>query len=179
MKYAIELYFDKKSEEKVYSLANKIADAKISTKYLDWRTRPHITLACYNDVDEERCISKLKAFAENHQKMPAGLASVGMFVDTKTIYLAPIMTSIMYQFQRELHETLSDFDTQGHEWYIPNRWVPHCAIALTKEDTDEAFFKASDLVLHQFEKIFGEFTAIGLVKISFPVEEVFTIELNC
>lgn len=178
MKYAIELYFDKKAEEKVYSLANKIADAQISTKYLDWKTRPHITLACFNDVDEKLCISKLQEFAQNHQKMLAGLASVGMFVDTKTIYLAPIMTSDMYQFQRELHEDLCDFDTQGHEWYIPNRWVPHCAIALTKEDEEEAFFKASNLVLHQFEKIFGEFTAIGLVKISFPVEEVFTIELN-
>ncbi len=178
MKYAIELYFDKNVEDKVYSLANKIADAHISTKYLDWKTRPHITLACFNDVDEEQCISKLKTFAGNHQKMLAGLASVGMFVDTKTIYLAPIMTSDMYQFQRELHEYLCDFDTQGHEWYTPNRWVPHCAIALTKEDEEDAFFKASDLVLHQFEKIFGEFSAIGLVKISFPVEEVFTIELN-
>ncbi len=178
MKYAIELYFDKKSEDKVYTLANQIASAQISTKYLDWKTRPHITLACFNDVDEELCISKLKVFAQNHQRLPAGLASVGMFVDTKTIYLTPVMTSSMYQFQRELHEALSEFDTRGHEWYTPNRWVPHCAIALTKEDKDEAFFKASDLVLHQFEKIFGEFTAIGLVKISFPVEEIFAIELN-
>ncbi len=178
MKYAIELYFDTNAEEKIYSLANKIADAQISTKYLEWKTRPHITLACYNDVDEEQCIIKLKAFAKKHQKMLAGLASVGMFVDTKTIYLAPIMTNDMYQFQRELHETLCDFDAQGHEWYTPSRWVPHCAIALTKEDEEDAFFKASDLVLHQFEKIFGEFAAIGLVKISFPVEEIFTIELN-
>ncbi len=178
MKYAIELYFDKKSEEKVSSLANKIADAKISTKYLDWKTRPHITLACFNDVDVERCISKLKAFAEKYQRMPVELASVGMFVDTQTIYLVPVMTSSMYQFQRELHEALSEFDTRGHEWYTPNRWVPHCAIALTKEDECETFFKASDLVLRQFEKIFGEFTAIGLVRISFPVEEIFTTELN-
>ncbi len=178
MKYAIELYFDRKMEEAVYSLSNKIADAQISTKYLEWKTRPHITLECLNDVDEERCISKLKAFAQKHTKMHAGLASVGMFVDTKTLYLAPIMTSDMYQFQKELHETLCDFDTRGHEWYTPNRWVPHCTIALTKEDDKNAFFKASNLVLHQFEKIFGTFTAIGLVKISFPVEEIFTVELN-
>ncbi len=178
MQYAIELYFDKKSEEKVYLLANKIADAQISTKYLDWKTRPHLTLACFNDVDEEQCISKLKAFAQNHQKMIAALGSVGMFVDTKTIFLSPVMTSNMYQFQRELHEDLCDFDTRGYEWYTPNRWVPHCTIALTKEDDEEAFFKASNLVLHKFEQIFGKFTAIGLVKISFPVEEIFTIELN-
>ncbi len=178
MKYAIELYFDERSEERIRSLANKIAEAQISAKYLEWKTRPHITLACFNDVDEELCIAKLKAFAQNRQRMPACLASVGMFTDTKTVYLAPIMTSGMYQFQMELYEELCEFDTKGHEWYAPNRWAPHCAIALTKEDEEEAFFKASDLALRQFEKIFGEFTAIGLVKISFPVEEVFTVELK-
>ncbi len=178
MKYAIELYFDPKIEEKIYVLANKIADNGISTKYLEWKTRPHITLACFNDVDEEQCINKLIVFAQSHKKQLAGLASVGMFVDTKTIYLAPIMTSSMYQFQKELYDFFSEFDTKGHEWYMPNRWVPHCAIALTKDDKEDAFFKASDLVLHQFEKMFGEFTSIGLVKISFPVEEVFTAELN-
>ncbi len=178
MKYAVELYFDKEIEEKIYLLANQIADAGISTKYLEWKTRPHITLACFNDVDEEQCINKLNVFAQSHKKQLAGLASVGMFVDTKTIYLAPIMTSSMYQFQKELHDFFSEFDTTGHEWYMPNRWAPHCAIALTKDDKEDAFFKASDLVLHQFEKMFGEFTSIGLVKISFPVEEVFTAELN-
>ncbi len=177
MKYAIELYLDKSTEEKVYSLAGKIADAKISTKYLEWKTRPHITLACFNDVDEEQCMRKLTAFAQNHKKMFVTLASVGMFVDTKTIFLSPVMTSSMYQFQKELHEALCGFDTQGHEWYLPNRWVPHCAIALTKEDDEEAFFKASDLILRQFEKMVGAFTSIGLVRITLPVEEAFTIEL--
>ena len=28
------------------------------------------------------------------------------------------------------------------------------------------------------EKIYGEFTSIGLVKITFPVEEIFTINLS-
>ena len=40
------------------------------------------------------------------------------------------------------------------------------------------FFKASDLLLREFKKMKGEFIAIGLVKITFPVEEIFTIDLN-
>ena len=32
--------------------------------------------------------------------------------------------------------------------------------------------------LYEFQKISGEFVAIGLVKISFPVEEIFTVELR-
>ncbi len=121
MKYAIELYFDKKIEEQIYLLANQIADAGISTKYLEWKTRPHITLACFNDVDEEQCINKINVFAQNHKKQLAGLASVGMFVDTRTIYLAPIMTNSLYEFQKELYDYFCGFDTKGHEWYMPNR----------------------------------------------------------
>ena len=59
----------------------------------------------------------------------------------------------------------------------PDRWVPHCTIALTKDDPEDEFFKASDLVLHEFEKMAGEFTSLGIVKVSFPVEEIMTIEL--
>lgn len=40
------------------------------------------------------------------------------------------------------------------------------------------FYHASDLILHEFEKINGEFVSIGLVKITFPVEEIYTIQLD-
>ena len=53
MQYAIELFFDKETEASLFGLAKKVADANLSTKYLEWKTRPHVTLACFNDVDEE------------------------------------------------------------------------------------------------------------------------------
>lgn len=104
--------------------------------------------------------------------------SVGMFTDTKTIFLSPIMTKNMYQFQSELHEYMKDFDTTGWEWYCPERRVPHCTVALTGEDADGAFYKASDLVLHEFKKLSGKYIAIGLVKVTFPVEEIYTVNLS-
>lgn len=178
MQYAIELYYDKETESKLFDLAEKIAEAKISTRFLEWKTRPHLTLACFNDIDEADCIEKLKAFAQGHAVMPAYIGSVGMFNDTKTIFVSPVMNAGMYQFQRELYECLKGFDTNGWEWYLPDGWVPHCTIALTKDDEDEAFFRASDLVLREFGKMCGEFAEIGLVKVTFPVEEIFTAELS-
>jgi hypothetical protein len=35
-----------------------------------------------------------------------------------------------------------------------------------------------DLVLRDFKKLSGEYTSIGLVKISFPVEEIYTVDLQ-
>lgn len=177
MQYAVELYFDNEMEKKLSNLAQLVADTKISTKFLEWKTRPHLTLACFNDVDEQKCIEKLTQFVQLNRQLPAYIGSIGMFTDTKTIFASPIMNDSMYQFQRELCEHLKDFDTRGYEWYHPNRWVPHCTLALTKEDNDEAFYKASDLILHEFKKMSGKFVSIGLVKITFPVEEIYTVNL--
>ena len=178
MQYAIELYYDKKTEQKLYHLAKRVADEKLSSKFLEWKTRPHLTLACFNDVEEEECIKKLMEFAQSHRQLPVHIGSVGMFNDTKTIFVSPVMNSSMYQFQRELHEYLNDFDNKGWEWYSPDQWVPHCTVALTGEDDDSAFYHVSDLILHEFEKISGELVSIGLVKITFPVEEIYTIQLD-
>ena len=48
----------------------------------------------------------------------------------------------------------------------------------TGEDGEDAFYKASDLLLHEFRKMSSEFVSVGLVKITFPVEEIFTVELS-
>lgn len=177
MQYAIELYFDKELEKKLFDLAQSVADKKLSTKFLEWKTRPHLTLACFNDINETKCTEQLKEFAKKHKAMPAYIGSVGMFNDTKTIFASPIMTKSMYQFQAELHECFKEYDATGWEWYCPDRWVPHCTLALTKEDEDDVFYKASDLILHEFKKISGKFIAIGLVKVTFPVNEIITAEL--
>lgn len=77
-----------------------------------------------------------------------------------------------------MHEYLKNFDTTGWEWYYPNRWMPHCTLALAKEDKEEVLYKAGDLILHEFKKLAGEFVSIGLVKISFPVNQIYTVELG-
>lgn len=178
MQYAVELYYDITTEKRLFDMAQKVADEKISTKFLAYKTRPHLTLACFHDVDEESCIKKLKEFAKSHRIMPAHISSIGMFKDTKTIFVSPIMNSDMYRFQRELFDKLKDYDTKGYEWYLPDRWVPHCTLALTAEDGEEAFYQASHLLLHEFEKMTGQFVAIGLVKITLPVEEISTVNLK-
>jgi len=178
MRYAVELFFDEEMEQRILTYAKRIAEEKLSTKYLEWTPRPHMSLACFNDVDEEKATELLKSFAQTHQPLPAYIGSVGMFTDTKTIFLSPIMTAPMYQVQKELHECMNEFDTKGQEWYLPNRWVPHIGVALMSEDEPEAYFKACDLVLREFHKHSGTFAKISLVKVTFPVEEICTFNLG-
>lgn len=178
MQYALELYFDRESEENLCRIIQEIADQNLSTKFLDWKTRPHVTLACFNDVDEKACIRMISTFAKEHKQIPASLDSVGMFNDTKTIFAAPTMNKALFDLQKELHSFMSVFDTTGWEWYCPDEWVPHCTLALTGEDDEEIFYRAAELVLRRFRKVKGLYTAIGLVKITFPVTEMFKAELS-
>lgn len=100
MKYAIELYFDGETEEKLSRLIRRVADENISAKFSEWNTRPHLTLACCNDVDERKCKEQLKAFALKQKPIPAQIASVGMFPDTRTVFVSPIVTGKTVEFGR-------------------------------------------------------------------------------
>lgn len=178
MQYAIELFFNEEMEKSLFRYAERIAEEKLSTKYLEWKTRPHISLACFNDIDEKECMERLQQFAREQSALPAHIGSVGMFTDTKTIFASPIMTSSMYELQRKVHAAFSDCDTKGQEWYLPDRWVPHCGLAMMGEDAEEDFYRACDLVLREFKKANGLFSSIGLVRVTFPVEEIFVAELT-
>ena len=171
MIYAIEMYFDKATEEKIMDIARKVADAGISTKYLEWKTRPHITLGVFNDIDEKRCTELLERFAAKHKPIKAHLHSVASWSDTKVIYLNPGMTRWLYDLHDEVYELMQEFDTRGWEQYMPKNWVAHCTVALTSEDGEEAFYKANDLILREFTKTDGMYSSVGLVRITFPVEE--------
>lgn len=113
MIYAIEMYFDKATEEKIMDIARKVADAGISTKYLEWKTRPHITLGVFNDIDEKRCTELLERFAAKHKPIKAHLHSVASWSDTKVIYLNPGMTRWLYDLHDEVYELMQEFDTRG------------------------------------------------------------------
>ena len=178
MIYAIEMYFDKETEEKIMSLAHKIADAGLSTKFLEWKTRAHVTLAVFDDIDEDRCAELLEKFAKEHKALPAFFDSVGMFCDTKTVFLSPRMTRSMHDLHSELHALMKEFEDAAWEWHKPDGWVPHCTVSLNSEDEENVFYEVSDFVLREFKKIEGVYTSVGLVKITFPVKELATFDFG-
>ena len=55
------------------------------------------------------------------------------------------------------------------------RWTEEIPVV---EDAEDAFYRASDLILRAFQKMRGRFVAVGLVKVSFPVQEIRTFSLG-
>lgn len=137
-----------------------------------------MTLEVFDDIDEDRCAKLLEKFANEHKAFPAFFDSVGMFNDTKVVFLSPRMTRSMYDLRSELHALMKGFEAAAWAWYKPDCWVPHCTVALTSKDAENIFYEASDLVLHEFKKLEGVYTSVGLVKITFPVEELKTFDFR-
>jgi len=179
MKYAIELYFDKETEEKILKLAKGIARAGISEKYLEWKTRPHITIAIFNDIDIEKCDKLLKEIAKDTKSFSALLSSIGVFNNTRTVYLAPVVCNELIDLHKNIHETFAFCDHSGWEYYTAGQWVPHCAVMLGSKDKESALVEATKYVIENYE-VFpnSRYEEIGFVEVVMPVKEIKPHNLN-
>lgn len=179
MKYAIELYFDKDTEEKIIKLAEGIAKEGISKKYLEWKTRPHITIAILNDIDIEKCDQILKKIAKETKHFKALLSSIGVFNNTKTVYLAPVVCDELISLHKRVHKAFDFCDHSGWEYYTAGQWVPHCAVMLGSEGEKSALIEATRYVIENYQVIENSrYEEIGFVEITMPVKELKVHKLN-
>jgi len=171
MRYAIELYFDKETEEKIMNLANGIAEKGISKRYLEWQTRPHITLGIFNDIDIEKCDKLLEEIAGQVKSFPAYLSSIGVFNNTKCVFLSPVITNELLELHNKIHNTFKFCDHKGSEYYLPGRWVPHCAVMLGDAGDDITLYEAVKYVIDNYEVLNGSFCEMSFVEVTMPVKE--------
>lgn len=170
MRYAVEMYFDKESENKIWKYIEKIKDSGLGKRYYDWGVKPHVSLGIFNDIDEDRADEVLEEFAKSHKVIPAYLGSVGIFPDSGAIYLAPIVREDLINLNKDLLDAMKELDPNPERWYSPGVWIPHCAVALELDRDNLA--KAADIVIHDFEKLAGEFVSFGFVKVLEPSVEM-------
>lgn len=160
--YAIILKFDKKSENQIQKLINKINE-KLSTNY---STPPHITLGVFQTDDLSRYASNFDDYAKELINGQVTFASIGQFVP-KVIYLAPIMNEVLlhnHDVVRKMiySSDLTDENPQNHEYYLKNQWQPHCTLAM---DLDEKkLITAIKIILKYFKPITAKIKSVLLVE---------------
>lgn len=171
MRYAIELNFDKLTEEKIMNLPNGIAEKGISKSYLEWQTRPHITLGIFNDIDIEKCDKLLEEIAGKVKSFPAHLSSIGVFNNSKCVFVSPVVTNELLELHNKIHHTFKFCDHTGAEYYLPGSWVPHCAVMLGEPDDDTSLYEAAKYVIDNYEILQGTFCEVSFVEVTMPVKE--------
>ena len=135
MPYAIVLYFDKSSENKIQEIWDTLADAGITNEFQALNIRPHITLAIYDELHCQPCDNKLARFANQANHLHMTFSHIGAFLQPeKVIFLSPTPTKALINFQASVHKHIVEDTHNPWEMYLPDKWVPHCTLALNLKE---------------------------------------------
>lgn len=114
-------------------------------------------------MDIENARSRIDALAAHQPPIECLFSSLGIFPGPPAVvFVAPVVTGELLEFNRRCHMVLSDCATGPWEHYLPGHWVPHCTLAqdLPPERAAEAIEQCGRLVL-PFRAMLAE---IGIVE---------------
>ncbi|MCK5155751.1 MAG: 2'-5' RNA ligase family protein [Spirochaetales bacterium] len=162
MGFAFEMFFDSKSEEKITSIWEKLIARNLPSFMLENNCKPHISLSVYNNLGIETAKKNLFKFCSEHNCFNLFLGFIGTFVSNENvIFIAPSMTENLINIHKDFHAKFSYLQDSGWDYYLPNKWQPHCTMAI--EISKEQYINSFNTIRENFNPIEITVEAIGLV----------------
>jgi len=128
--YAVELYFDRDTEERIGRLWDVYKERDFTSLLPAIGSRPHISLAVFTDVILETLNDVVVEVAQSAAPLELGLAAVAGFPGNEgVLFLAPTVSRELVTLHEALHHRLQESGLRANPYYLPGRWVPHCTIA--------------------------------------------------
>jgi 2'-5' RNA ligase len=175
--YGIMAYFDRGTEEKINELRDGMKNAGIT----DYGMRPHVTIATHNDLEVVVFNKEMEKYFMNQSAIDQFFPSIGMFLNSGTLYAAPTKNKVLTDFHERYHAHFKQL-VDPESLYAPSKWVPHCTIAshLSHEKLVEAF----DWSVRNLSPFSARLESISLQELEFEadvctdVKEIFTMDLK-
>lgn len=137
MGYSIELYFDERFESRVTELWKRLASFGVPSIMQTIGSKPHISLAVLDSVDEEGVSGLIETFASRLSPFDVGFPAYGLIPGpTHTVFLAPIVNAALIDVQKALCQQLRSFGFQPRTCYEPGHWLPHCSVSKELSPSD-------------------------------------------
>lgn len=136
--WAIEVNLDPEADAQVRSIWRSLDARGVQslgsvpgTEY-----RPHLSLAVFKDLSDATAVSDALAPAlSTCQGMPLSLASLGFFVGPESVaFLGVTPTERLLTMHRQVHHVLHGLTTDSWQLYEPEKFVPHCTLAMGVDD---------------------------------------------
>lgn len=140
--YAFVGYLDYEVEAKFNKIWSDLSENKITQYGVENKgKKPHITIADYSNLNENKFIELLNKFYEDKPKLDISLDIIGTFINTGTLFIAPTLTSELLDFHRGHHNYFKSYDEEKNSLYSVDNWSPHCTVAsrLNEENMLQAF----------------------------------------
>ena len=130
MPYAVELFFDQRTDTAVRSLWQWLADEGIATYMASSGSVPHVSLGVFDEADEERLTGVIRQLAATSPPLSLAFNEIEGFVSTGVLFLAPETSPELQSLHDRFCELLGpDLDTMW-SLYKSDSWVPHCTLAM-------------------------------------------------
>ncbi len=177
MPFAFELFLDSVTEQLIREVWRRYAELGISSYLAESDSRPHVTMAVFDELTIEECQVLLNDFVARKRLITLEMSHLGLFYSAKNVvYLGPTVTEELLQLHRDFHRIFERF--MEHEWdcYRRGRWVPHCTLGveIPKERLPEAVAAAMELIPLPLTCRVGE---VGLIEFS-PVRHLCSCKLG-
>lgn len=172
MEYAVELYFDKVSEEIIKSMWKVLYDKGISEFMYESNSKPHISLAVYNDKlnNFEAFINKVRTLSEDIKSFELNLSNIGMFnTDEGVVFLSPKVTRDLLDIHEKFHDSMKDFSEYEWGYYQPDQWIPHCTMGI--DLNQDKLLECIEVISSIFKPIKITVEKIGIIKFK-PIQYI-------
>jgi len=173
--YAIVLYFDDTANKIIGNMIERTAALSGNSYMLDINIPPHVTLGCFFCGEQSDLLEKIESFAKNVTPFEVTFNSIGAF-EPYVLFVSPVKDEYLTQLNSLLHELLlNSYEPAENANYLPDRWMPHCSLAVRLNE--EQFSKAKAIENETIFPFTTQVTKITLVKCN-PYNEVATWKIN-
>ena len=136
MTYAVELCFDRRTENAIKRLYNSLKRQRINSTMSDEKVRPHITLALFDCHRADELKSALGNFATKTRRFSLRLGHIGLFSKTGVVFLAPIVTPELLTAHHTCLGALRQLVRNVWPYYEEGKLVFHCTMGLGMKRAD-------------------------------------------
>lgn len=125
--YVLVGHFDKKTEESIIKLWEKLNDDGISDYGLVYNNRrPHVTLIDLREDSIDEIIYQMDSISS--EAIVLSISQIATFINSQTLFYGIELNSELKNFHEQLVNQLKSFVIE-ESYYLPYRWVPHTTIA--------------------------------------------------
>lgn len=139
MGYSVSLWLDEGAEARVRQVWQGLAEAGVGT-FTGGTIRPHVTLAHALELEVDPFVTALEGRLESYPAFDLTFPGLGLFVELGILYLSVVMTGALWTLHREVYELALAHGGRSRPHYRPERWTPHCTLAVNL--TPEAMLSA-------------------------------------
>ena len=173
--YAIVLYFDDTTNKIIGNIIERAASLSGNNYMLDINIPPHVTLGCFFSDKQVDLHERVESFVKSVTPFEVTFHSIGAF-EPYVLFASPVKDECLTQLNALLHESLlNSYEPAENANYLPDRWMPHCSLAVRLDA--EQFAKAKAIESEIDLPFTARVTKIALAKCN-PYNVMATWNIN-